>query len=197
MLCLPRKLRRQAVDETLHRELLEVGRDGAGVETADIEKGIQQVGHCRQRMFLVSEHLEGPFIRDRTAQRAVQQTERLHRLPQIVTRRRQECAVGLVRSLGLLPCCNDVLLHSPALGHIADDARHKCRGSGRYRAEADLDGKLGAVLAASDKIQTLTHRSNGRLLRIFGAVRDMFLTHMLRQKYLDRLPEKRLAVIAK
>jgi hypothetical protein len=40
MLSLPRELVRESVDEPLNGKVLEFGRNGAGVESADIEKRI-------------------------------------------------------------------------------------------------------------------------------------------------------------
>ena len=85
-------------------------------------------------MLLIIDHLQCTLVFDRAPQRTVEQAERLHRLPQVVARGCQEGAVGLVRTLGLATCRDDLILHLLALRNIPDDARSarlpQERGSG-------------------------------------------------------------------
>ena len=71
MLRLATELGGQPVNDAGNREFLDLGRDGAGVETADIQQRIQQVGHCRQRIFLAFDHCQRALVFNRATQRAV------------------------------------------------------------------------------------------------------------------------------
>ena len=71
MLGLPGEFIRETVDQAFDREIFEFGRDGTRVEPRDIEQGVQQVGHGRQRVRLAVDHLQRLFVLDRPPQRPV------------------------------------------------------------------------------------------------------------------------------
>ena len=179
----------QAIDETLDREVLEFRRHSPCVQSRDVEQGIQQVGHCRERVRLAVDHLQRLLVLDGPAQGPVEKTQRLHRLAQIVAGSCKKRAVGLVRAFGFLSRGNDLILHPLAAGHIANHARHELAAGRLHRAEADFDRKFRVVLASRDKVESGTHRAQTGVFSEGGAILDVLLAKPLRQKHLDGLAE--------
>ncbi len=136
-------------------------------------------------MLLAVDHLAGAFVLDRTAQRTVEQAERLYRLAQVVTRRGEEGVIGLLCPLRGLACGNDLLLHAAALGYVPDDAGDEHTARRLDRAEADFHGEFAAILAAPQKVQARPHRPQLRLFAVTAAMALVMLTDSFGQKHLD------------
>ena len=151
------EFRRQAIDQPLHRKILDFRRHGARVQATDIEERIQQIGHCRQRVLLAFDHFQRTLVLHRTAQRAVQEAKRLHGLAQVVAGGSEECVVGLLSTLCGLPGSNNLLFHALAPRHVTNHARDKRAARGDDGTEADFHREFTAILAPPDEIEPGPH----------------------------------------
>ena len=104
----------------------------------------------------------------------------------------QRLALGRDRLGALLQLARDPL----ALGHVADRARHHQPALGLERAEADLDRKLGAVLAQSVEVMARTHRARLRIAHVVLLVLAMMLAEAVRDQVGDGLADQLLALVA-
>ncbi len=190
------EFRRQPIDDPLHREFLDFRRHGAGVEPADIQERIQQVGHRGQRVLLAVDHLPGALVLDGAAQRPVQQAQRLHGLSQVVTRGGKKRRVGFLRPLRRLARRNDLLLHAPPLGHVPDHAGNEHAARRLDRAEADLHGKFAAVLAATQQVEPRPHRPQLGIRSVTVAMLQMLFPDALRQQHFDLVAQQLGAGVA-
>src|SRR5438477_144816 len=91
-----RELEPQLLEECAHREVAGIGFDGPGLELADVEQRIEQARHRPDRLLLLREYLRRFGLEHQPPQVAVQERQRLERLAQIVTGRRQEAALALI-----------------------------------------------------------------------------------------------------
>jgi hypothetical protein len=114
------ELRAQIFQKRRDMEVGDIGFDGAGLELADVEQGIQQARHGADREFLLFQRIAGIRVVHQTSQGAVQQAEGLQRLAQVVTRRREEAALGEIRAIGFRARFLQLALHPHALRDIPD-----------------------------------------------------------------------------
>ena len=90
----------------------------------------------------------------------------------------------------------EFLLRLPAAGDVADRA-HDERVLVRVdRVQADLDGKLAAVLAPPIELGPRAHFPHARMREIARAITDMLLAVPLRQQALDRRAPQLFATVA-
>ena len=90
----------------------------------------------------------------------------------------------------------ELLFGFPASRYIPDRAHDERVFIRVDRVKADLDGKLGAVLAAAIELGTGAHLTYARMREIAGPVSDMGLTEAVRHQPLDRRPAKLLTAVA-
>ncbi len=141
------KLGRQPINEPLHREVFPFRFHRTSIKPADVQQGIQEIRHCRQRRVLIFDHSQRTFVFDRTAQGAVEQTQGLYRLSQIMARCRQKGAVRLVRPLRCLLRGLDILFHLASNRDVTDNTGDEPTALCLDRAEANLHRKFTAVFA--------------------------------------------------
>src|ERR1044071_3398690 len=67
---------------------------------------------------------------------------------------------------------------------------------GADRTEADFDGKLGAVLSASEQLESGAHRAGVSALEVRGPMPHVSRTVPIRNQDLDAFPEELVSTIA-
>ena len=75
---------------------------------------------------------------------------------------------------------------------VDDGGEHERTAPRSHRSEADLDGELGAIAAASGQLKPAAHRTGGRVTAVPGSLRDVSLGQARRDEALDRLPTELL-----
>ena len=83
-----------------------------------------------------------------------------------------------------------------AFGGVADRAQHERSLVGLERADADLDGELGAILAATVQIEVATHRPSLRIPQTASLVSAMAVPQPLGDQDPDALSDQLLAAVA-
>ena len=84
----------------------------------------------------------------------------------------------------------ELLLSLVALGHVADRSDHQGARFRLHRAEADVDGKLGPVLAPAVELEVRTHRPGQGLRQVADAMADVCGSKAFGQEKVDRLVAK-------
>ena len=74
--------------------------------------------------------------------------------------------------------------------NVPDDAGDEDAFLGRQRAEADLDGKLLAVLPQAVQVQARSHRPNAGIRNESSTMSTVFAAIAFRHQNLDRLTEQ-------
>jgi hypothetical protein len=90
----------------------------------------------------------------------------------------------------------ELLLGAAALADVADRARHPHAVFGLDRTQADLHGKLGAVLAQPEQRPPRAHRTRLRRGEEVRAVTRVLRAEALRDQLLECLAEQLLALVA-
>src|SRR5207248_1124463 len=84
----------------------------------------------------------------------------------------------------------ELLLSLVALGHVADRSDHQGARFRLHRSEADVDGKLGPVLAPAVELEVRTHRPGQGLRQVADAMADVCGSKAFGQEKVDRLVAK-------
>ncbi|MEO6835264.1 MAG: hypothetical protein ABI231_05085 [Candidatus Tumulicola sp.] len=113
-----------------------------------------------------------------------------------MTHRRQE---SILRPIGALEL--DVLLPKLALerfsfADVSNRANHERSDTRAERAQADLDGKLGAILTTAVEIETRAHRANSWVARVIVAMFDVPLAQAIRHEQFDLRTDQLVKPIA-
>ena len=117
------------------------------------------------------------------------------RIAQLVRQRRQEFVLVLIRfdqrladailGVEILVLPPDILLEVLPIGDVSDRAGDEHPLLGLERTQADLDRKLGAVLAPSVQFEARAHRPCVRIAGVALAVSDMDISKPIRDEDLD------------
>ncbi len=126
----------------------------------------------------------------------VQQPNGLQRLAQIVTRNREEAALGSIGLIRFFACAHERIADLAALRHVADRRRHELRIADRERRQADAGRKFAAVRATREQVRdTRAHLPVLRRAQEGGQVAVMAYQESRRQQHVDRLADESIGCV--
>ena len=208
-------LRFLAIGDVAHRRRREAAFFGVQRRQADLDRELGAILSAAPEL-QPGTHLANFWIGEITlavADVLVVQTRRyedLHRLVYQRITREAEQALGLGVDQFDRPALVDddhrvwrgfeqiahLLLRFLAIGDVADGRRGEPAFVGFQRRQADFDGELAAVLAATRQFQSGPHLAHFRINEIAAAMGQMLITQGLGHQHLDRTADQRLPLVA-
>ena len=109
----------------------------------------------------------------------------------------EEAGQRLEESLQYGAAAAQFVFNRPALGDVANGARNQHAFLGLERAEADLDGELGAILAQRVQFHAGPHGPHPRIGEKTRAVPRMVVPEAFRHQHLNGLPQQLFPRVSK
>ena len=110
----------QPFENLRDRKLQHFGVDGAGLDLVDVEQRVEHARHRADRLVDLGEQLLRLLALDLLGEQALKQSERLHRLAEVVARRREETRFRGAGPLGRAMSGGERLGRAHALGDVGE-----------------------------------------------------------------------------
>lgn len=160
-LCMISELITQPVEQIVDREIHDIGMDGAGLDLVDVQERVQHARHDAQCPVKPCDQPLRFLPLDSLCEHALEQAQRLQRLPQVMARGSEKTRLGdgrqLRPALGFLKYVRGASAFG-AVGKGDDDALHSVTLGAVRQDAANVPGTAPRLDFPLDRCESLQHR---------------------------------------